>query len=125
MFGGNQAPHSNQPSLSMAMVANNNENEITNTVVKSTAHIGSPLIAETPAEFRFERLCLHRPALIVGGKLKHPSLHCLVKECLSLTSTRFSARAVSLAGREKGLLVHWQFASPSRGRNGARGGPRT
>ena len=114
-----------QRGFAKRMVANDNENEITNTVLKSAAHIGSPLIAETPAEFRFERLCLHRPALIVGGKLKHPSLHCLVKECLSLTSTRFSARPVSLAGRDKDLLVHWQFASPSRGRNGARGGPRT
>jgi hypothetical protein len=67
---------------------------------------------------RFESLCLYRSALIVGGKLKHPSLHCLAKECLSLTPTRFSARPVSLAGRDKDSLVHWQFASPSRGSNG-------
>ena len=61
---------------------------------------------------RFESLCPYRPALIVGGKLKHSSSHCLVKECLSLTSARFSARPVSLAGRDKDSLVHWQFASP-------------
>ena len=61
---------------------------------------------------RFEGLCLYRPALLVGGKLKHPSLHCLAKECLSLTSTRFSARPVSLPGRDKDSFVHWQFAFP-------------
>ena len=69
---GREAP---QPPLSVAMLANNNENEITNTVLKSANHIDSPLIAETPAKFRFERLYLHRSALVVGGKLKHPSLH--------------------------------------------------
>ena len=67
----------------------------------------APLIAETPARFWFERLYLHRSALVVGGTLKHPSLRCLVKECLSLTSTFFSARPVSLASRDKGSLVHW------------------
>jgi hypothetical protein len=62
--------------------------------------------------FRFERLCLHGLAIMVGGKLKHLSLRLLVTECLSLTSTFFSARPVSLASRDKGSLVRWQFASP-------------
>ena len=36
---GSEAP---QPPLSVAMLANNNENEITNTVLKSANHIDSP-----------------------------------------------------------------------------------
>ena len=62
--------------------------------------------------FRFERLCLHRLALIIGGKLKHLRLRCLVPECQSLMATFFRPRTVSFAGGNKRAVVRWQFASP-------------
>ena len=64
--------------------------------------------------FRFERLCLHRLALIIGGKLKHLRLRCLVPECQSLMATFFRPRTVSFAGGDKRAVdpSSGQFASP-------------